>query len=218
MFIPAMNDPLHDTPELLLKGVRACLQFGAAGLVERIHRHTIREPGWVRLGGDRFAIYPQPDNASVAKLVSEHPERFGWWVFLNPAHDPNVLETLERWRNEPGVVGVKLHPHWHDWETERAMPLFLPFTCNTSRGAATSVFLASSPSVADTSGRYYIRCKQRKSNPQTYRDWEGEGWTHETDGKEADMFSPFLRKPFALAKEQGLADIADHLNVEIDQD
>ena len=124
LFIPAMNDPLHDTPELLLKAVRACLQFGAAGLVERIHRHTIREPGWVRLGGDRFAIYPQPDNASVAKLVSEHPERFGWWVFLNPAHDPNVLETLERWRSEPGVVGVKLHPHWHDWETERAMPLF----------------------------------------------------------------------------------------------
>ncbi len=41
-------------------------------------------------------------------------------------------------------------------------------------------------------------------DPQTYKDWEGGGWTIETTGKEDKMFSPFLRKPFTKAIEAGL--------------
>ncbi|TNE85033.1 MAG: amidohydrolase [Deltaproteobacteria bacterium] len=123
VFIPAMNDPLPHTPELLLKAVRVLLRAGARPVVEAVHRHTIRDPGFVEVSGEKVAIYPQPDNASVAALVAENPERFASWIFLNPAHDPDVLDTLERWRHEPGMIGVKLHPHWHDWELERAWPL-----------------------------------------------------------------------------------------------
>jgi len=43
-----------------------------------------------------------------------------------------------------------------------------------------------------------------KADPQTYRDWDGIGWTNVTDGKEDDMFSPFLRRPFDQAIESGL--------------
>jgi len=43
-----------------------------------------------------------------------------------------------------------------------------------------------------------------KSDPQTYKDWEGGEWTIETTGKEDKMFSPFLRKPFNKAREAGL--------------
>ena len=49
-----------------------------------------------------------------------------------------------------------------------------------------------------------------KADPQTYKDWSTGEWTVETDGKEDDMFSPFLKKPFAKAIEQGL--IPRHLN------
>jgi ribulose 1,5-bisphosphate synthetase/thiazole synthase len=49
-----------------------------------------------------------------------------------------------------------------------------------------------------------------KADPQTYRDWSTGEWTVETDGKEDDMFSPFLKKPFAKAIEQGI--IPKHLN------
>ncbi len=43
------------------------------------------------------------------------------------------------------------------------------------------------------------------SDPQTYRDWAGSGeWNIETTGKEDDMFSPFLLKPFRQAIEDGL--------------
>jgi ribulose 1,5-bisphosphate synthetase/thiazole synthase len=49
-----------------------------------------------------------------------------------------------------------------------------------------------------------------KADPQTYKDWSTGEWTVETDGKEDDMFSPFLKKPFAKAIQEGL--IPKHLN------
>jgi ribulose 1,5-bisphosphate synthetase/thiazole synthase len=47
--------------------------------------------------------------------------------------------------------------------------------------------------------------EQVRSDPQTYRDWAGNGeWNIETTGKEDAMFSPFLRKPFKKAVEAGV--------------
>ncbi len=43
-----------------------------------------------------------------------------------------------------------------------------------------------------------------KSDPQTYKDWESGDWSIETSGKEDDMFSPFLRKPFEQARKSGV--------------
>jgi ribulose 1,5-bisphosphate synthetase/thiazole synthase len=46
---------------------------------------------------------------------------------------------------------------------------------------------------------------QVRADPQTYRDWAGNGeWHIETTGKEDAMFSPFLRKPFKKAVEEGV--------------
>lgn len=49
-----------------------------------------------------------------------------------------------------------------------------------------------------------------KANPLTYKDWSTGEWMVETDGKEDDMFSPFLKKPFEQAIKDGL--IPPHLN------
>ena len=43
-----------------------------------------------------------------------------------------------------------------------------------------------------------------QADPQTYKDWEYGEWQVETTGKEDQMFSPFLRKPFEQAREAGL--------------
>jgi ribulose 1,5-bisphosphate synthetase/thiazole synthase len=44
-----------------------------------------------------------------------------------------------------------------------------------------------------------------KADPPRYRDWAGNGeWDIETDGKEDELFSPFLRRPFKKAVEAGL--------------
>lgn len=49
-----------------------------------------------------------------------------------------------------------------------------------------------------------------KQDPQTYKDWSTGEWQVETDGKEDDMFSPFLAKPFDRAIKDGV--IPAHLN------
>tara|TARA_R110002094_G_scaffold70714_5_gene79354 strand:- start:3633 stop:4994 length:1362 start_codon:yes stop_codon:yes gene_type:complete len=49
-----------------------------------------------------------------------------------------------------------------------------------------------------------------QSDPQTYKDWSSGEWVVETDGKEDEMFSPFLGKPFERAIKDGL--IPAHLN------
>lgn len=49
-----------------------------------------------------------------------------------------------------------------------------------------------------------------RSDPQTYKDWSSGEWQVETSGKEDDMFSPFLGKPFAQALRDGV--IPAHLN------
>ena len=43
-----------------------------------------------------------------------------------------------------------------------------------------------------------------KADPHTYADWAGGEWTIETTGKEDDMFSPFLKRPFDKARDAGL--------------
>ena len=43
-----------------------------------------------------------------------------------------------------------------------------------------------------------------KSDPHTYSDWFGPGWGMKTSGKEDELFSPYLKKPFEQAIESGL--------------
>ncbi|MCK5769225.1 SDR family NAD(P)-dependent oxidoreductase [Algiphilus sp.] len=46
-----------------------------------------------------------------------------------------------------------------------AMATLRPFFRSPERGARTSVYLATSPEVADTSGAYFIDCRQRRPKP-----------------------------------------------------
>jgi ribulose 1,5-bisphosphate synthetase/thiazole synthase len=49
-----------------------------------------------------------------------------------------------------------------------------------------------------------------KADPQTYGSWSTGEWQIETSGKEDEMFSPFLAKPFAQAIREGV--IPTHLH------
>ena len=58
-------------------------------------------------------------------------------------------------------------------------------------------------SMAGVDKRRFIEAV--RADPGTYSDWAGEGeWDIETTGKEDDLFSPFLRKPFKQAEAAGL--------------
>ncbi len=143
VLIAAMNDPLPETPRALLASLRVMLRVpGGRVLAERVHRATLTAEGDLKLGGKVHQIYARPDNESVARVIREYPDRFLGWIFLNPRNNPSVLDELERWRSEPGFIGVKLHPHWHDYRTEildpilrRAEELRLPALVHLGFGA-----------------------------------------------------------------------------------
>jgi len=120
--IPCMNDPLPETPARLLAVVRRLMRSPCHPLARVIAEATITDEGDLRLGGKVHAIYPRPDNASVAEVVRAHPDRFLGWIFLNPRAAVG-LDELERWRGVAGMIGVKLHPHWHGWPLVDAIPI-----------------------------------------------------------------------------------------------
>lgn len=122
--IPAMNDPLPSTPERLLAAMRVLMRRAPTRpLAELAHRATLTRGGDLRLGREVFRIFAAPDNEPVARLVAEHPGRFLGWIFVNPAQGRGALDELERLAALPGMVGVKLHPHWHDYRTELLDPI-----------------------------------------------------------------------------------------------
>lgn len=122
--IPTMNDPLPKTPERLLAVLRKLMQTAPGRLVaEGVHRALWTPEGNIRLDGRVYRVYARPDNGAVARAIEAHPDRFYGWIFLNPRNNPDVLDELERWRHAPGMVGLKLHPHWHDYRTELLRPL-----------------------------------------------------------------------------------------------
>lgn len=122
--IPTMNDPLPETPERLLSAARFLMgRRLTRPLAERVHRATLTREGNLRLGGKVYGLYARPDNQGVADLVTQHPDRFFGWIFLNPRDNPGVLDELERWRQVRGMIGLKLHPHWHDYRTDLLEPL-----------------------------------------------------------------------------------------------
>ena len=124
ILIPAMNDPLPaDTPEALLSVLRRVMRSPARNLLPLLDRLFYTPEGNLKLRGEVFNVYARPDNAAVARVVASHPARLRWWVFLNPGAGGDPREQLERWRGEPGVVGVKLHPFWHRFALRDALPI-----------------------------------------------------------------------------------------------
>jgi predicted TIM-barrel fold metal-dependent hydrolase len=122
VLIPCMNDPLPGTPVALLWLFRRLLCSPLHQAARPISDALMTPEGHLKLRGKLYQIYPRPDNALVARAIAAYPERFLGWIFLNPRASDGV-EELERWRAVPGFVGLKLHPHWHRWAIEEALPL-----------------------------------------------------------------------------------------------
>ena len=122
VLIPSMNDPLPETPARLLTVIRRLMRSPCHPVAQAINAAVITDEGDLRFGGQVHAIYPRPDNATVAAALAAHPDRFLGWIFLNPRAGVGLAE-LERWRHLPAFVGVKLHPHWHGWPIVDALPI-----------------------------------------------------------------------------------------------
>ncbi len=121
--IPAMNDPLPETPKALLGVMRVLMNSRLNCCARWVNDRLMTPEGDLKLNGKIYKIYASPDNQTVADVLVSHPERFLGWIFLNPRSMDRPLDELERLRSVSGFVGVKLHPHWHGYKLEDVLPI-----------------------------------------------------------------------------------------------
>jgi predicted TIM-barrel fold metal-dependent hydrolase len=95
--------------------------------------------------GKKYPLYTRPDNAPVAQVVEENPDRFMGWIFINPTVEDDPVAEVERWSAHPGMVGVKAVPFWHMypvseldgiavWCREHGYPMLLHLGCREGSG------------------------------------------------------------------------------------
>jgi NAD(P)-dependent dehydrogenase (short-subunit alcohol dehydrogenase family) len=83
----------------------------------------------------------------------------------------------------PGVVATNIWPADTPWYLKLMIGLIKPFMLNAKRGAEVSLYLATSPEVATTTGQYFVKSKPAGSNPRSRepevmaRVWQ---WTEQT--------------------------------------
>lgn len=123
ILIPAMTDPLPETPDTLLAVFRMLMTSPLHSCAGWLNRAFMTAQGDLKFRGNIYRIYSLPDNAGVAEAIKAHPERFLGWIFLNPRAMEDPVEELEKWRQVPGFVGVKLHPHWHGYPIDEVFPI-----------------------------------------------------------------------------------------------
>jgi hypothetical protein len=57
---------------------------------------------------------PEFGNQLVLQAVRKFPGRLLGYVTANPFYTEDLAETLNRYLDEPGMIGIKLHPELHD--------------------------------------------------------------------------------------------------------
>jgi predicted TIM-barrel fold metal-dependent hydrolase len=62
-------------------------------------------------------------NAEVIQMARRHPGRFAGYAVFNP-HEPASLADVERCLDEPGIVGIKIHPDVQAYSVNG--PLYAP--------------------------------------------------------------------------------------------
>src|SRR5439155_8909505 len=104
--------------------------------------------------------------------------RYGGWTQYCRSKLMNLLFTYEQARQLAGtrVTVNALHPGWvstgfggnNGWRGRLFQLAARCFALSPEQGARTVAYLASSPDVADTTGRYFVREKPVASSPASY--------------------------------------------------
>jgi len=110
-----------------------------------IYEMMLDDEGNFVLFGQKYPIYEKPDNALVAQVVKENPDRFMGWIFINPSVEDDPVAGVERWSAHPGMIGVKTLPFWHrypvsdldtvaSWCRDHGYPILMHLGCREGSG------------------------------------------------------------------------------------
>lgn len=108
-----INEPIPKPPEFLLNIFRFALTHRLFRFIAKLMADNFTAEGDIKIPTGTFHIYPNPANEPVFQAASDHPDRFLGWVFVNPRGKTDPIQELDKWKDQPGFIGVKSHPFWH---------------------------------------------------------------------------------------------------------
>lgn len=115
--------PFPEPPRPLLRLLQVVLESPGLRPIGKLFVANFTPEGDVKILGKAFHIIRDPDNAGVFEAVRNHPDRFAGWVFVNPRGKNNQVSELDKFKGEPGFVGVKAHLFWHHYTPVELLPV-----------------------------------------------------------------------------------------------
>ncbi len=116
-------EPFPEPPAVLVTLLQFFLTHASFRWAARLSAARFTRKGDVKLPGGTFAIFSDPPNEMVFQVVDQYPDRFYGWVFVNPRGNCDPAAEFEKWRDHPGIVGVKAHPFWHRYPPMELLPV-----------------------------------------------------------------------------------------------
>ena len=118
-----INEPIPKPPELLLHIFRFALTHRLFRFIAKLMADNFTVEGNIKIPTGTFHIYSNPANEPIFQAVADHPDRFFGWVFVNPRGKTDQVQELNKWKDEPGFIGVKTHPFWHRYPPVELLPV-----------------------------------------------------------------------------------------------
>ena len=149
VLIPRLTDPPESQKSDFVMAVQRIMFYVswlrplAIGITKTMYRDSGKWNMWFGKSSGKqqqFKLLTDPDNQSVADMVLKYPKRIMGWIFINPCN-PDAMDQLEKFREIPGMIGVKIHPFWHGYPikkvaqiAERTRELNLPMLVHLGFG------------------------------------------------------------------------------------
>jgi NAD(P)-dependent dehydrogenase (short-subunit alcohol dehydrogenase family) len=136
--------------DLLLEGVKASAPARIVNVASTAHRGARRGLDFDDLQSEHgyrgMQVYAKSKLANIYFTAELARRLAGTGVTVNCLHPGTVATGYGRDGDARGILSFGLK-------------VIKPFILSPDRGARTSVYLASSPEVADVTGEYFVRCR-----------------------------------------------------------
>ena len=118
-----INEPIPKPPEFLLNIFRFSWSHSSFHFLAKILSNNFTSEGNIKLPTGTYNIHSSPKNEPIFQAIEKNPNRFLGWVFVNPLGEKDQVQEFNKWKDNPGFIGVKAHPFWHRYQPIELLPV-----------------------------------------------------------------------------------------------
>ncbi|KQL41023.1 hypothetical protein AN960_05425 [Bacillus sp. FJAT-25509] len=122
--IPPMSETMFESDSTTQYQIQRLFRFlilNTPQIGQKIYDGLVKD-GYLKLYGNTYKIFTEPENEIVATAIARFPDRFLGWVAVNPMI-PNFMEEIDFYLNNPSFIGVKAHPFMHGYSIKALEPV-----------------------------------------------------------------------------------------------